>query len=462
VSEANYFAALLHAEDMAALRLIDPERDLSPAWRGVYQWVVNFARDRSALPKPLTVAGVFNVPLDRPPESASYYAEVISKNAKRAKLEEGLSQSVVPHLEGHDPDAAMAATADVIGKVRAEFPQPHDSRSFLPNMGANVVERWRDYEFRSQFTHALGLPFFLQTVTKMTLGMQAGEAWALISRPNMGKTFAAIAQGVYLWQMGYRVLFASMETPPRDAIPKSPRVRARLGAYADVARQRLTLRFDAIAARVSAWRLLNGKLNPQELHQYQQYLSLCEREGNNGWGSLRIVSTPRIRTIGQLEQEALEFQPDIIIWDSAYLAIDRGGKSSKRTDQAGYFLEECKEMFGRVGVPGLITWHFNREVAEDDTEASLNDIALTDDMPRLFDVIMFLFRTPDMVNAGEAIWRTGKVRDGVNVPELRSRFEVKRCIAFDEIGLGQPGQQAAAPAQPQQPPPAANVIGGPR
>jgi hypothetical protein len=437
---------------------VDPARDLTPAWQSVYAWIVNFTRDRGALPKPLTVAGTFNIALDRPPEQAGYYAALVTRNQKRARLEEELSQSVVPHLEGHDPDAAMAATVDALGKVRSEFPAPDDSRSFLPSLGANVDEQWFDYQFRAQNQGSLGLPLPWATITKMTMGMQPGEAWALVSRPNLGKTWAAVVIAVYLWQLGYRVLFASMETPPRDAVAKSARARARLGPWADVARQRLTTRFGAIGARVSAWRLLNGKLNPHELHQYQQYLSMCRAEGQHKWGTLRVVSTPRIRTIGQLEQEAIEFGPDLIIWDSAYLAIDRG-KTNKRTDQAGYFLEDCKETFGRLGIPGLITWHFNREVDEDDVDGSMNHIALTDDMPRLFDVILCLFRTPEMVNAGEAIWRTGKVRDGVNIPELRTRFEVRRCIDFSEIALG-----AGGPPSPgaNQQPPAATAIGGPR
>ncbi len=134
----------------------------------------------------------------------------------------------------------------------------------------------------------------------------------------------------------------------------------------------------------------------------------------------------------------MEFEPDIVLWDSAYLAIGRahGGRGRvKRSDQAGFFLEDVKHFLERAGVPGIITWHFNRDVSETDTKASMNDIALTADMERLFDVIVALFRTPEMHDSGDALWRTLKVRDGVNLPELRTRFEVKREIAFSEISF---------------------------
>lgn len=445
MSETNYFAAFLHNADMTALRLVNPERDLSESWRRVYDWIVSFYRDNGQLPKPLTVAGTWSIALPRPPEAAEVYARLVVQTAKRAKLEEGLAADVVPHLEGHKPDQALEATAEVISGIRTEFPEPDDSRSYLPNMTVNVGERWADYNYRAHNQNTLGLPLPWATLYRMTRGPQPGEAWSIVSRPNVGKTWAVIVIAVYLMQLGYRVLFASMETPPRSAKPRTERAKQRMGNAAEVARQRLTVRFDAIGARVSAWRFLNGALNPYELERYQTYLHNCQNPaqaprlgGGFGWGELRLVSSPLVRTVGQLEQMTMEFEPDIVLWDSAYLAIGRahGGRGrAKRSDQAGFFLEDVKHFLERAGVPGIITWHFNRDVSEVDTKASMNDIALTDDMPRLFDVIVALFRTPEMHDSGDALWRTLKVRDGVNLPELRTRFEVKRDIQFSEVSF---------------------------
>lgn len=435
MSETEYFAALLHAEDTSALRLVNPERDLSPAWRKVYEWIVAFQRDNGRLPKPLTVGGTWSISLARPPEMAEVYAKLITENVKRARFEQELSDSVVPHLAGHQPGKAMEAAAEALSKVRSEFPEPDDERSFLPSMSANVEQRIRAYAFREANRGMLGLPMPWQTITRMTQGMRPSELWMLAARPNVGKSWAAIAVAVFLWQMGYRVLFCSMETPPQGTKARSKGARERLGQWADVIPQRLTQRVDAIGARVSAWRFLNAQLNPHERFQLQQYYECCRNPEQYGWGDLRIVSAPRVRTVGQLEQEALEYEPDLVIWDSAYLAIQRAGRG-KRTDMAGYFLEDTKHTFERLGIPCLLTWHLSRNVDEDDTKASINDIALTDDAGRLMDVIMFMFRTPEMVDAGEALFSSGKIRDGVNIPELRSRFEIKRYIDFSEISFG--------------------------
>lgn len=439
MSETDYFAALLHTEDAGALRLINAERDLSPPWRKVHDWIVAFLRDNGRLPKPLTVGGTWSIALPQPPETAEYYAKLIQTNVKRARLEQELSDSVVPHLEGHKPNEAMSAAAEALSRVRSEFPEPDDTRSFLPSMSTNVQERMRAYEFRAANRGLLGLPLPWPTITRMTQGFRPSELWMLAARPNVGKSWAAIAASVYLWQTGYRVLFCSMETPPQGVKAKSKRARERLGEWADVIPQRLTQRIDAVGARVSAWRFLNAQLNPHEKMQWEQYCYACEHPDEFGWGDLRVVSSPRVRTIGQLEQEALEFEPDLVVWDSAYLAIQRGARGrSKRTDMAGYFLEDTKHTFERLGIPCMLTWHLSRNVDEDDTEAGLGDIALTDDAGRLVDVILYMFRTPEMIDAGEAVFRSGKIRDGVNIPELRSRFEIKRHIDFSEIAFGAP------------------------
>lgn len=433
--EAEFFASMLHGNDPGALRHLVRERDLKGEWLDVYDFIVNFLQEHGRLPRPMTVQAQFSIPMPVPPEQPGYYATMIQRGAKRAALEEAFGNDVVPHLEGLRPDDAITATAEAITSIRSEFPESQDSRSYLPNMALNVDERWADYQYRSSSSSLVGLPLPWPTMTAITRGLQPGEAWCLCARPNIGKSWAAICIACYLWQMGYRVLFCSMETPPRNAIPRSRRVRERMGAAADIARQRLTIRFDAIGARVSAWRMLNGTLTPPEHDQYIQYLNYCKAPQQVGWGDLRIVSSPLVRSVGQLEQYALEYEPDIIIWDSAYLAIGKRNRRSKRTDQAGYFLEDTKLMFERLGVPGLITWHFNRDVKESDTHAGLGDIALTDDMGRLFDVIMAMFRTPDHVTAGEAIWRSLKVRDGVGLSELKTRFEIKHGCDFSEIGM---------------------------
>jgi hypothetical protein len=173
-------------------------------------------------------------------------------------------------------------------------------------------------------------------------------------------------------------------------------------------------------------------LTPQEEERFFTYLEACREPEAQGWGQIRLVSTPVIRTVTDLEMEVIEYQPDVVLWDSAYLAA----VGARKNDAAGNLIIDTKLMLERCGVPGIVTWHFNRDVDEKATEASQNSAALTDELSRVFDVLVGMFRPPEAIDAGEAIWRTLKVRDGVAMRELRTMFKVKETIDFREIGTG--------------------------
>lgn len=265
-------------------------------------------------------------------------------------------------------------------------------------------------------------------------------------------TTALMVTATYLWRLGFRVLFVSQETPPQSALPKNPNHRVLSGTCircytadvpadqpcpaAKVPRQRLTVRMDALAANVSMWRLLKGRLTPQEEERFFAYLEACRDPEAQGWGQIRLVSTPAVRTVMDLEMEIIEYQPDVVLWDSAYLAA----VGPRKNDAAGNLVIDFKLMLERCGVPGIVSWHFNRDVDEKATEASQNSAALTDELGRVFDVLVGMFRPPEAVDAGEAIWRTLKVRDGIPMRELRTHFRVKEEINFAEI--------ASVPAAP--------------
>jgi hypothetical protein len=268
----------------------------------------------------------------------------------------------------------------------------------------------------------------------------------------MGKTFAMVLWAVFLWQCRFKVLFVSMETPPSAKKPKNRNHRM-IGQMcfrcyqveptggeqaecpaADIPRQRLSIRFDALGSRLSAWRLYKGLLTPFEEERLEKYYAACATKNNGRWGDLRIVATPYIKTLGDLEMEILSYEPDIVFWDSAYLAAQPArGKNENRWSG---LVRSFKLMLERVSIPGVVSWHFNRDVLENAVSASMNSAALTDELARVFDTIIGLFRPPELEEVGEAIWRGIKTRDGVKMGKLKTHFELKECIDFSEISVG--------------------------
>lgn len=445
--EADFFSALLHRGVPADLRAVD-RAHLTPAWHPMYDWIAEFLRGHGKLPHADTVSQAFSYPFFPANEAIAYYAKAIRENAMRVALESGLSEKVVPSLEGRQAVTALEGAKAVISDVAARF-REKDRGLVLPDISSNVDVRRRDYINRRASGDRLGLPTPWRAVTYATGGFLPGDAWAIIARPGVGKTWSAIAITVFLWQLGYRALFVSNETPPQSGLPRSPLHRVVGGRCircfatgvnpqeqcpaALTPRQRLTVRFDAVAARVSGWRLMKGILTPGEERQLSMYYRMCENPHVHGWGDLRIVGAPAINSVADLEMEIIEYQPDIVIWDSAYLAASSYVDVQKR-DQPSELVKDFKRMLERVAVPGLVTWHFNRDVEEDALAASQNDVAFTDEMPKLFEVMLGLFRPPEVADAGEAVFTSLKVRDGIAMRALKTHFKMKDQINFAEIG----------------------------
>jgi hypothetical protein len=197
----------------------------------------------------------------------------------------------------------------------------------------------------------------------------------------------------------------------------------------------LSIRFDAVGARISAWRLLKGCLIPDEWRALVAYYDFLG-SGQAPWGALKVLAAPYITTVSDLYLEVADWKPDIVLWDSAYLAVGEAGDgaSSRMNERAGAMVRETKLALERLGIPGIISWHFNRDVDEEATNASPNHAILTDEIGRIADVILGLFRPPPVELAGEAVLRTLKVRDGLPLRELKIMFQVKDCIQFAEIG----------------------------
>lgn len=448
-AEGLFFSAVCKTGDVSHLRGLNRDHLVEP-YDQVYDYVVEFVRAQGKLPRHETVDARFPRLLPRDaPEDPSFYADAIRENAMRVDIEDGIEARVLPHLADQRASSALGEARSMVSEVSERY-RTWGQGAVLNDISANVEARMADYRLRKAAQGAIGLPTPWRTLTLATGGLQNTDACALLARPNMGKTWALVLWAVYLWQKRFKVLFVSMESPPEGRKPKDRSHRVVgptcLRCYqhgvserdecpaADIPRQRLSIRFDALGSRLSAWRLYKGWLTPQEEATLERYYRACATKNNGKWGDLKIVATPYIKTLGDLEMEILQYEPDVVFWDSAYLAAQP--QRNRGENRWGALVHSFKLMLERVQIPGVVSWHFNRDVAEKATEAGMGAGALTDELPRVFDTILGMFRPPEVEEAGECIWRGLKTRDGVRMGTLRTNFQVKDCIDFSEIGEG--------------------------
>lgn len=447
-----YFSALLRgAFTPKALSLVN-RAHLSPEWQPVYDYVLEHVREQGRLPHPETVELGCRVVLPLAPEELGFYATRVRENAMRQVMEDAFISEVVTPLTAQDPHKALEGAKRVASEVHREF---RELGSSTLDYGSNVTIRARDYELRARSKGAQGYPTPYQALTRATGGLLPGEVWVIAARPNMGKSFLAILFSILSYFYGLRVLFCSMETPAQGRLSKDRRhrlvkgecIRCRLRNVsrdaecmaADVNRQRLSVRFDALGAGVSPWRFLNGTLTPQEKERMDHYWRCVQDPAGNGygWGDVRILAPPDIRTLADLELEVMDYRPDLVVWDSAYLGAETGPRHRK--DAYDDLLKGFGELCDLYAIPGLLTWHFSRDVDEKATSASLGNTAYTDELGRLTDVVVGLFRPPQLQDAREGLLRTLKVRDGVAMRELRIAWDLKEECRLSEIAEGGEG-----------------------
>lgn len=446
--EAAFFSSLLRGDNAPPdLRRIE-KHHLTTDYQMVYDYILGFVQQYGKLPRAATVEGDCRVTLPPAPEGVAFYAKQVLDNALRFDLDVSLTEKVAQPLSQADPHGALAGLSETLSGVRSRFSVQHRGL-VLPDMRERVHERLNAYHIRAkaaQLRVQLGLPTPWPALTRQIGGLLG--VWYILARPNVGKTWLVLMWAVYLWQLGYDVFVCSMETPPEDEVPEDTKHRV-IGGWcrycyeqgvspheecpaASVARQRLSIRLDALAARISPWRFLNGCLTPLEYQRLVHYYTYME-QGAPLWGRLKIVGAPHIRSISDYELEARAFNGDIGLIDSAYL-LARAEDEGRMTERATSLVIEHKQVHTRLGVPGVVSWHFNADVAEDALRAqAAKTIMYTDEVNRVSDGMLGLFRPPDLQTSGEAIARTLKVRDGLALRELRFYFRVKEELNFAEI-----------------------------
>jgi hypothetical protein len=448
-AQALYFSALLSKGTPTGLKLVKKEQ-LAEDWHAIFDWVVAFVNREGKLPRAETVEATFSRPFPTANEDVQFYANAIRDNAMRVHLEDGLTEQVVAPLREAKPGEALEGARKVVAEVSKTYRDFHHTGLVVPSFSAReaVERRMSDYYRRKASQDRIGLPLPWPTITRATNGLMPGAYWFLLARPEMGKTWAMVVLAIWYWQMGLNVLFVSMETPAEGPLPREKTHRLLHGfcltcyqhvpterateecPAASIPHQQLSIRFDAVGSRLSAWRLLKGLLTPHEERALREYYDRLI--GNTmPWGSLRIVAAPYISTLTDLQMEVTEFRPDVLLLDSWYLAVEEG---ARKNEMAGALVRDTKRIIEPRGIPTIVSWHLNRDVKEDATDASINDAILTDEIARIPDVALLMFRPKEMQIAGEALWRAGKVRDGLAMRELKTHFRMKDEINFAEIG----------------------------
>jgi len=399
----SYFIGTLLAEgDPTQLKGI--KQDLfDDEWQDVYEYVVGFLKKYGRLPRIETVTAQKGVEIEAGSEPMRYYADELRNRSIRNALSNGLREKVFASLDQDNVPEAFKGLKHVVADLSRRYYNREETGSV--SMREGVKDRVAYYRERKAAKGVLGLPTPWPTLTRVTAGFQGGDVIVITARPEIGKSWLALIISVFLTLAGYRVVFSSMEMKPK----------------------KVGIRMDAIGSRISSDRFRRGVLTAEEEARLKVWYKRCLND--ESMGEFFAYGSSDVETVVDLELKVLEDKPDIVVWDSFYLASE----SPDWKDMA-QLTRDCKRLAERpdIDVPIILITQLRRTVKKTDRKADTADLAFTQSIVNDADVILSLFRTSDMENLNEMLIRSIKIRDGVKLKELLIQWNLD-TMDFSEI-----------------------------
>lgn len=398
--DAAFCARLVDGNSLAPLSMVKPGF-FDDDWKPRLAWIVKFTKDHGVLPKRETFEIKFGIKLPKAPEPASYYASRLRSRAMALALKAGLDKPLTA-LQKQAPDTCLTDLKQLIGETTRNFHVTGEGASLVFSKSTGLRREF--YLERKSKKGLLGIPCPWPTVNAATLGACPGDVWMLLAKSNMGKTWLALLMADYAARnCGKRVLIASQEMTPK----------------------RLSVRIDALGARISALRFRSGQLTPEEEAQYFEFLERCKKPDDYKWGEISVVGQRDIQSVLDLEIAIDTFAPDIVVWDSYYLIASKDWKDQSK------IVSDIKGTAERRGLPILCTTQFNRTVTTADTKADQNAAGWASAVVQDVDCVIGMFQPPELKLEKTMKLSSIKVRDGVAFDDISIWWDLE-TMTFTE------------------------------
>lgn len=402
----GFLAAVLDGGELTPLRYIKPEWFLKQEFRQPLDFILSFAKEYHAIPSRAVVAEKFpDIALPEGAEVPKYHADEIRKRAVNKRIGQLLKAEVAVRMEQDANFNALSALQDVTVRVTQEFALIGEGRG-AEHEGAK--DRWKAYLEREENKGLMGLPFPWESYNRASSGMLGGDLWVLFGRSGRNKTWYAMVLAEYLVSLGYKVLFASLEWRP----------------------DRLMLRTDAIAAKVSALRYLRGELEEEERTRMQAHLVKVHRRLYPERGEYHFRSRAAVPDLFHLNIALQEVQPDIAFVDAAYML---GG--SRKWDVQASLADGLKEVADARDIPiwAIVQANRNRKGYQvGDTDQG--DVGGTAAWEQNADGQIALSQSKEMEQNSELLAEGLKIRMGLPLGDHAHRWDLHE-MDFREIPL---------------------------
>lgn len=290
----------------------------------------------------------------------------------------------------------------------------HDKYVKLSDELEAVVQEYKEAKFNPDMS---GIPFGWPTLDLATSGAQGGDLIVVAGRPSLGKSWMLLNMARSAWLSGKKVCFTSMEMSLRQ-----------------------------IARR---WLGLHMRVNPNyikegELSTMGEERMMAAVDEISEAVPVHLLAGDMSKSVSGIENMAMEYDPDIIFVDSAYLMTPSGAKRGyiARWEVISEVVRQLKSLALRLDKPIVISVQFNRNQKNSSSgEQDLGDIAGSDSIPQDASIVLGLQKGPAPNQDLQRIISCMKNREG-DTPQFATSFTFEPVL-FKEVPLLDPTSEEA-------------------
>jgi replicative DNA helicase len=318
-------------------------------------------------------------------------------------------------LSSSKPDDAIKVLVEAISKAEEASRDKLASTVELTSK-KDIDEAWADYQHRKLLAgQPDGLPTPWPAITNATMGIHPGELWFIVARLKTGKTWALTLFAKEVWEAAKKpVLFVTMEMQPK----------------------RIRRRMHALAGKFPWGDFIKATLNPEVEKKYRTFL-----DGLDQMPRLTIVGSDRVSKPKDVELLIEETKPGLVIIDGVYFMSGQGEAGWEKLNDA---VTALQRLTIKKNVPILASTQFAKKVGRDQDEAEAGDIGYAYGIAQAADVLMGIYRTPEMEEENKMKVELMETRDTPKVAIMSNwnlmtqDFHELQILSGDEFPMGGP------------------------
>jgi replicative DNA helicase len=373
-----------------------------------YKWVRNHLDSYGALPTAQEAKEEgFELPAPRIASSPQHYLDLLKKRYAYTQVNDRHPR-LVEAMKERDTDSVMVILSEMLQEARRSTGGV--SYSTIYDQYAQVEE---DYNYAKSNPGLRGVTTGWDTLDRATNGLMGGDLVVLAGRPSMGKSWLLMKMAFAAARSGRKTGLGSME----------------------MSLKQISRRWLGMATKINPNFIRSG-----EVGTYSEERMFAEIDAEGERPPVQLLSGDMAKSVATIESMILEFQPEIVFIDAAYLLTPSGRKQGyiSRWESITEVVHELKTLALRYDIPVVISVQFNRnQTNRSKKEFDLGDIAGSDAIPQDASIVIGVRDGPSPHEVDQRILEVMKNREG-DTPVFATEFSFSP-VCMDETPLIQEG-----------------------